>query len=406
MIDWKTADIPADDGVPALPLLLGPESEELLTAVLGEAGGHLAGARATQVRYVPSGSVTVQYRCDVRWQGQTGSTVETLVATTEKPMPEHLPSVEVDGVSIAVWRYPHDPFLPGLAAASDEGKVGEVLALLGTPVERVDLRRRAYRPGRRAVIEVIAAEARIFLKVVRPERVAGLQSRHADLVDHVPIPHSYGWSADLGLVAMQSMPGKTLRKRLEAGSRKLPDPAHLVALLDGIRGAAPSKTKVAGPVTRARDYATLLAAVTPQLASRLDAIVEEVDVVANQESDPVHGDFHSSQILVRGAEVVGLIDIDTVGIGDRSDDLATLLGHVSTLSLNAPSRKAIERYGKRLIAAFDQLTSPRDLRLRTAAVVLGFATGPFRVQQKRWPEETARRVALAEHWVRTAASRT
>lgn len=404
MSDRTRPTIPSDDDVPALPMLLGSEAKELLAAVLAEAGGQLVNARATQVRYVPSRSVTVQYRCDVGWPDQTGTSVETLVATTETPMPDHLPVVEVDGSRVAVWRYPHDPFLPGLAVASDSGRVGEVLDLLGAPVARVDLRRRAYRPGRRAVIEAMAPGARIFLKVVRPGRVAGLQARHADLVDHLPIPHSYGWSADLGLVAMQSMPGKTLRKRLEAGSRQLPDPAHLVALLDGIRGAAPTDTRVAGPAVRASDHATLLAAVAPHLATRLEAIVRKVGAAQGGISDPVHGDFHSSQILVRGTDVVGLIDIDTVGMGDRSDDLATLLGHVSTLALTSPSRKAIDRYGQRLMGVFDQLTSPRELRLRTAAVVLGFATGPFRVQHKRWPVETERRVALAERWVETAVS--
>lgn len=404
MSDRNRHRIPDDPAVPALSVLLGPDSRDLLAEVLSQAGGRLGSARATQVRYVPSRSVTVQYRCDVQWHPDSATTVETLVATTESPIPDHLPSVEVDGSPIRVWRYPHDPFLPGLAVASDETKVGEVLGLLGAPADGVDLRRRAYRPGRRAVIEVLSPRTRIFLKVVRPKRVGGLQARHAALAQHVPIPHSYGWSGDLGLVAMQSLPGKTLRKRLEGGSRQLPDPAQLLTLLEGIGAAEPAGGEVGGPAARVQDYARLLSAVAPDLTTRLESIVGEVAKVPSGSAESVHGDFHSSQILVKGPEVVGLIDIDTVGVGDRADDLATLLGHVSTLALTSASRKAIERYGQELMAAFDQLTSPRDLRLRTAAVVLGFATGPFRVQHKRWPEETERRVVLAEQWIRTAAA--
>ena len=399
----RSQQIPFDEAVPALHTLLGPDANELLGAVLGEARARVVTSRATQVRYVPSRSVTVQYRCEVVWPDM-GESIETLVATTEDPIPDHLPVVDVDGSRVAVWRYPHDPFLPGLAVASEEQKVGEVLELLGAPVERVDLRRRAYRPGRRAVIEAMSPQARIFLKVVRPKRVAGLQARHANLVEHVPIPHSYGWSADLGLVAMQSMPGKTLRRRLEGGSRQVPTPGQLVNLLDGIGEASASESGVAGPTARAEDYARLISAVSPDLATRLSSVVDQVSVVRSASSEPVHGDFHSSQVLVKGKQVVGLIDVDTVGMGDRSDDLATMLGHVSTLALTSASKRAIDRYGQDLTAAFDRLTSPRDLRLRTAAVILGFATGPFRVQHKRWPEETERRVALAERWVASAAS--
>lgn len=404
MSDRARLDIPDDPAVPALQTLLGAESGGLLAAVLAEVGGEVTEARATQVRFVPTRSVTVQYRCDVVWSGEPRKTIETLVATTEEPLPSQLPVVEVEGSRVAVWRYPYDPFLPGLSVASDGEKVGEVLELLGAPTEKVSLRRRAYRPGRRAVIEAMAPEARIFLKVVRPARVAALQERHTKLVQHVPIPHSYGWSDDLGLVAMQSMPGKTLRKRLEGGSRQLPEPTQLVTLLEGVGAASAIDAKVPGPTQRAKDYATLIGAVSPQLTPRLDTLVEKVRAVGSGVSETVHGDFHSSQVLVKGKQVVGLIDVDTVGMGDRPDDLATMIGHVSTLALTSASRRPIERYGRELLAGFDRLTSPHELRLRTAAVVLGFATGPFRVQAKRWREDTERRVALAERWAASAAS--
>ena len=52
-----------------------------------------------------------------------------------------------------------------------------------------------------------------------------------------------------------------------------------------------------------------------------------------------------------------------------------------------------------MIGAFDRLIDPSELRLRVAAAVLGFATGPFRVQHKNWRLETERRVSLAERWI-------
>lgn len=61
-------------------------------------------------------------------------------------------------------------------------------------------------------------------------------------------------------------------------------------------------------------------------------------------------------------------------------------------------------YGTALIEAFDKQTDPRSLRLRTAAVILGLATGPFRVQENVWPTATKRRIDLAMQWVEMAAS--
>ena len=160
--------------------------------------------------------------------------------------------------------------------------------------------------------------------------------------------------------------------------------------------------EVAGPHERASEHARLLEAVAPELAPRIRALVDRLDSVTAGPQSAVHGDFHSSQILVHGKTVVGLVDVDTAGVGERADDLAGLLGHLATLALGSRARRDIERYGVALINDFDRRTDPAGLRLRVAGVVLGLATGPFRVQLPRWPKDTERRVALAESWVASA----
>jgi hypothetical protein len=59
--------------------------------------------------------------------------------------------------------------------------------------------------------------------------------------------------------------------------------------------------------------------------------------------------------------------------------------------------------GRRLQTSWDRILDPVELRLRTAAVVLSLATGPFRVQAASWPGETADRVNTAERWLESAA---
>jgi hypothetical protein len=367
------------------------------------AGGELRSHKASQVRYVPGSSVTVEYRAKVRWSGGA-TTNEILVAAAGISSPEGTASFAADGIEVSFWRYPDDPFLPGLASATNPDRVAGLLEQLGVTPGKVRLRTRAYRPGRRAVVEVNTPRARIFLKIVRPERVASLQEIHVAVAGHVPVPHSFGWSRDLGIVAMQALQGRTLRKSLSSGSRRQPGPAALIALLDQFPDPGASPRVVAGPHERAAGHARMLATVAPDLAGRLGAIVERMQEVEPEDAVPVHGDFHSSQVLVSGSDVVGLVDVDTAGVGERANDLAGMLGHLATLSLTEPSRRNIERYGAELIREFDTQVDPVGLRLRVAGVVLGLATGPFRVQSQRWPAETEQRVALSERWIDSAES--
>lgn len=387
-----------DPGVPARDLLLGSEAAQVLNLVTNEVGGSCTSARATQVRYVPGSSITVQYTCAVAWDGQPEK-IETMVAVSGIEPPGETPMLEVEGTPISIWRYPNDPFLPGLPAATDPDSVRTLLEKLGAPATAPKLRRRAYRPGRRAVIEAVSPASRVFLKIVRPSRVARLQALHTSMAGHVPVPHSHGWSEELGLVAIQAMPGTTLRKAVAGGESALPRGLQLSALLDALPDPGASARKVGGPTAGVAAHVRLLEAVVPDLAGRLSSVAERIDV-DSQPAVPVHGDFHSAQVITSAGAVVGLIDVDTAGLGSRADDLATMLGQISTLSLG--SGKAFDRYGGDLIRDFDRLVDPRDLRARTAAAVLGFATGPFRVQQADWEFETGRRLALAEKWLESA----
>jgi len=391
----------SDPDVPALDILIGPGAVPFLTSALETVGSRLRSHQVSQVRYVPSKSVTVQYSADViTASGRPEKT--TFVAMSGIPVPDGIPVFAADGLEVAFWQFPNDPFLHGLGSATDPDRVSNLLERLGALKEPVKLRTRAYRAGRRAVIEASGKSQRIFLKVVRPESTADLQLAHASLAHHVPVPHTFGWSQELGIVALQAMAGRTLRAALTARSTRVPTGSDLVALLDLFPQPNDDAPTVPGPHERASEHARLLKAVAPALAGRLSAIVDRLQSVPAESRAAVHGDFHSSQILVDGKNIVGIVDVDTAGKGERANDLAGLLGHLSTLALDSPARRDIERYGAALINDFDRRVDPIELRLRVAGAVLGLATGPFRVQLRRWHENTEWRVALAESWIASA----
>jgi hypothetical protein len=64
--------------------------------------------------------------------------------------------------------------------------------------------------------------------------------------------------------------------------------------------------------------------------------------------------------------------------------------------------RRVEDYAGGLLRIWDRMVDPTDLRRRVAAVVLGLATGPFRVQRDNWPSGTMQRIEMAERWVRSA----
>jgi hypothetical protein len=116
----------------------------------------------------------------------------------------------------------------------------------------------------------------------------------------------------------------------------------------------------------------------------------------------VQGDFHEAQLLVQRQRICGLLDVDTYGLGHRVDDLATLIGHLAILALTSSRRSSIERYAAGLLAGFDPTVNPVLLRYAVADVMLGLATGPFRVLEPAWPANTDARIALAERWAASA----
>lgn len=152
---------------PELRLLLGTDAASVLEAAVGAAGGVLERWRPRQVAHQPARSTVVQYRADVRW-AYGSCTAETVVAATGSKTSLGAAVLDDGTNQVALWRWPFDPSLPGLSAALDKARVAALLDDLGASGEAVQLRVRAYRPGRRAVVEATGRRGRLFLKVVRP----------------------------------------------------------------------------------------------------------------------------------------------------------------------------------------------------------------------------------------------
>ncbi len=117
---------------------------------------------------------------------------------------------------------------------------------------------------------------------------------------------------------------------------------------------------------------------------------------------PVHGDFHEGQLFADDGRVTAVLDIDTAGPGERSDEWATLLAHLSALALDPAGRETATAYADAILAHAERRVPPKQLSLRTAAALLGLATGPFRLQHPQWPEHTIAVLDFAMTWLARA----
>ena len=321
----------------------------------------------------------------------------------------------------AVWAFPDDPALPGLAAAVDGAVLRRRLRPRPAEVTAEPLR---YRPRRRAVVRYqVPGHRTFFAKVVTPRRGRDLLAL-ADALRAAEPGRAGGDGLRLGLpvgrlapgaLVVPLVPGTPLRDLLWSGAA-LPPPSRLAGLSDAFHArclpavsalstAGPGRGRPAGrgrvdPCT-ALTAARVVARLLPDHGCAAGRVAEAI-VARAEESDPpdemiVHGDLYENQVLVDG-ERFGLIDLDDVGPGDPLLDAANFSAHLLLLGTSGtPAGGLILRYRDELRAAFCRRldAGPAALAWREAYCLLRLASGPFRVLHPEWPRRMAARLALA-----------
>ena len=393
-------------------LLTSSEVCELLGAAVEHAGGRLVSWALDHVDANPQQSTTATYSATVAWPyGERDELLGVSARASGPAATDSRAEIFADGErEVAVWIYPADPDLPGLARAAYTEQMAGILTdanVLGRPVgpAEVSLRMIGYRPRRRAVLKVEVGDPPVVLycKVLRERVFHDVVRRHELLLDAgVPAPLIAATTPD-ALLVLHTLPGRSLAKAVFDES----DPCtaeQLIQLLDAMPMSITRLERRPPWSDAVQHYAQMVSAALPAATDKLARLVQQVtDGLAHIPlgNEPTHGDFHEGQVHVAGGRIVGMLDVDTVGPGRRADDLACLIAHLSTIQRMSPAQEArVHRLVRTWVPVFDTRVDPRELRLRAAAVIISLATGPFRGQEPDWEWETMRMIASAEALVR------
>ena len=411
--------MPAVGGLPfydGSTLLTTAEVGPLLVAAVEHAGGTLTQWHLDHVDASPGRSTTATFSATVDWPG--GPRRELLGASARvggRRGNDERAVIFGDGErEVAVWLYPDDPDLPGLARSARPAALASLLTehqVFGSAVDpaAVSVEMISYRPRRRAVVRATVARPTgpetLFVKVL-PEAGYGptLERHQLLLAAGVPAPVVAATTADFVLV-LRPVVGRPLASAIF--DEAMPCTAdNMIRLLDSMPPAVAALPRRPPWTDAVATYADIVAAAAPSLQPQLGWLVGQIATgLAGLPLgvEPTHGDFHEGQLFVSRGLITGMIDIDTIGPGRRADDLACMIAHLSTVQrMTAEQAAGLTRLIALWLAAFDARVDPRELRLRAAGVIVSLATGPYRSQEPGWLTDTQAMINTAETLVRVA----
>jgi hypothetical protein len=377
----------------------------VLSRLVAESGRELVDFQQKDVEPVSEGFV-VGYACGVRTREDAIERLTIYVNTSPNaPVDEHtVELLDAAGRRLTAWVYPQDPALPSLPAVSYPEAAGVVLGKFGIAAEGATLRMEAYRPGKRAVLQVATATERWFAKVVHPSLAATIHDLHERFrAAGVPVPRSIGFS-DAGLVLLGELPGvpaidvfeRIDRDRFARGLGELTQHIAGVPVTVGARESL--ARRVDWYAARMEETAPVFGRETSRLAA---VIAERYAATSTPRPVTIHGDLHLGQIFVSESDpslITGILDIDTAGLGDPADDRGALFGHVV---VSAVERGADTASGAALSAFADELQAGWQGDARVSAIAATHLLGHALANAGRGDDPGA---AAAQRLLERAAS--
>ena len=393
----KVTSLPPDEGLPELPHLF---ENEWIWQAYGtrfdppeETPDNL---RLTQLLYRPGARAVASYVGERQWDRWVVEEQFAIELAPDKPA--------------NVFRYPDDPYLPGLSHAASALEAHQLLPqYVRLHPHRLHVEAVRYRPATRAVLRHTAhwrrqsgGQVTLFVRVMRPASVDRLLAA-ADLAERsgFVIPRLAGCWPEGGVVWLARAPGETVRTLIRNG--EAPEP-HL--LLDGLarlwEASAPQGAGRALDVGAAfRWNQRLLTQVLrdEETRERLRSVADSLRPFAEswRPSALAHNDFYDDQLVLTPKGSLALVDFEETGPGDPLLDVGNMLAHLHWMARFGIAPEACAAYRLRFRnAALERFDwDEHELALREAFALFRLSSNPVRHLGRHWPQEVARGLALA-----------
>ncbi|MEZ4634388.1 MAG: phosphotransferase [Caldilineaceae bacterium] len=249
-----------------------------------------------------------------------------ILRSTRKAAADPDSVLEVDELKLILQAHGADRRLPGLAD------------LLTQPGAQIIV----HRPERRAVVRLLADGESVFAKAVRPEKSGALAAALTWAEQHVTAfatPTLLHHDEAAGVVSTAALAGRSVYELYGAPviEDALPVMGRTLAALHAMPAPEWAVPHTAGKevgvlarwMERLNDFAPRLHA---ELAIPAARIAEALEAGT---STPVllHRDFYDKQIFVTDDGAAGLLDLDTLAVGEAELDVANALVHLELRSL-------------------------------------------------------------------------
>ena len=386
-----------DIGLPGLPRVFDNEWVwQAFCNQFGEPDEKPKRIRPRQFRYRPGVQALVGYA--VEWQRGRWIVEDQFVVELRAGKPTRL------------FKYPEDPYLPGLRLAASPVDAHELLtkSVRAFSPDRLRVEAVRYRPATRAVLRHIASWRRastgnvtLFARVMPPRRVERLLAA-AELAEHsgFDVPRIVGCWAEGGVVWMPKVPGDTVRTCIRKGTP--PDPERILGGLAKLWSARvePDQGHPFDLVGRFQTTERLLT----HLLQREEAcrLLQQVTSILGpfseswQSSGLAHNDFYDDQMLLTPEGHLVLVDFEEIGPGDPLLDVGKLLAHLRRTARFGNAKEPSDTYRRRVRSA--ALTrfgwDPQALDLREAIALFLLAPGPIRQLRRNWDKRVETGLAL------------
>lgn len=239
--------------------------------------------------------------------------------------------------------------LPGAGVLLQPAGADRRLPDLAAVSARPDATLVVHRPERRATVRLDAGPGLAttrWAKLVRPGRTLPMLAAAQAAATHAPfsIPRLVAHEPHRGLTVWSGLTGATLRsllagvdvtqacRRLGQGLRALHGQAASEVDHWTVRDAATEYRWTGEWVGRLEGY------VPPELTERADhALLQVAPWLDGTPTDqvPIHADLHDGQVIVGADGALGVLDWDTLALGEAATDLANLLVHFEPRVLGA-----------------------------------------------------------------------